>query len=939
MKKVLSFITVFAMLFALVIPASVNAAEDISLRSAGEDGVTVRYQSDATDNIVHPGDEVTITAYAKMASAAKEFNLISLNMGYDANKLTPVSGDAGTESNGKGIIYYNFDSKTEKKNVSTEDTDIFSYTFKVNDTASGTADIKDGEGIYVTGFIISGGDTGYSEEYSVEDGNLTVTPLTLTISANEAKAYIGEGESKAEIVKGKTYFAESVVISASATNPISAVVYKGETKIADLYNADTKTFSSVPISGAEANQGYGDYRVVVTATGVEETYNFTLHAPVKAQIDNKISGEITNGINRKGTITIPVKVTELNGAKAAMVSFDMRYEESVFEFTKFDDKEGLVKKDGNTFVYGSAAVDEADALLEDGEVTTITLTVKEGAKFGNTDVTFENPGIAFYNAVAPLPGEVAGQTAEIIYPTQTVTIVPTAEEAAVFGTVEDKWTQSKEIAVTEIPNGVSLKYVSNPAELTDPDYKALYEGGSATAITDKLTADTEDYYYVIAKIGGEEENAPVVYIPVKTYTPAELRIDTTAPVVSFTGVPAEWAKTVITITSENIAIVEANTIAMTQYIIGEASETNDWAEMPADGITISEDGTTTVSVKVTDEAGNVSAVATATVKFDGTAPEVTATAGEPNNENKVPIAVRATDVTSDLKVEADNKVYATVYFDGTADAAAKSTLDEVTGLTNKGTTELTGGVGSYFADESGIYYFVVSDKALNEGFGYTSVTISTLPEARNLKVKTVKTDDGEYHLGFVPDGGAFVATDRDGAEIKHNGWFTYVKAIAEAAPTNYTNSVEYKYSADTDVDFGTLTATPFTEDELANGREFTEAGKYVVTVTTSRNSVDTKSKSYTFYIVGVNDVKSTRARNFYSMLDYARIKRLILLNKTEVDQYAEFWGGRFSGDLDGNLLINEADLRPILDSLKAGEDIGTQYSIPIMNLDAPTVGE
>ncbi len=184
MKKVLSFITVFAMLFALVIPASVNAAEDISLRSAGEDGVTVRYQSDATDNIVHPGDEVTITAYAKMASAAKEFNLISLNMGYDANKLTPVSGDAGTESNGKGIIYYNFDSKTEKKNVSTEDTDIFSYTFKVNDTASGTADIKDGEGIYVTGFIISGGDTGYSEEYSVDDGNLTVTTLTLTISAN-----------------------------------------------------------------------------------------------------------------------------------------------------------------------------------------------------------------------------------------------------------------------------------------------------------------------------------------------------------------------------------------------------------------------------------------------------------------------------------------------------------------------------------------------------------------------------------------------------------------------------------------------------------------------------------------------------------------------------------------------------------------------------------
>jgi sugar lactone lactonase YvrE len=111
----------------------------------------------------------------------------------------------------------------------------------------------------------------------------------------------------------------------------------------------------------------------------------------------------------------------------------------------------------------------------------------------------------------------------------------------------------------------------------------------------------------------------------------QVRIDKTAPVTAASGVPSGWSKKAVTATLS--ATDPLSGVATTSY-----STNGGVTWMQGTSATVNAEGETTLSWRSTDNAGNVEAPKTATVRIDKTAP-VTKASGIPAGWSASPVSV------------------------------------------------------------------------------------------------------------------------------------------------------------------------------------------------------------------------------------------------------------------------------------------------------------
>lgn len=906
MKRILSVITMLAVMLAMVVPTAV-LAEDLNIASGTIAlSYTVTNAEGTAITEAHPGDSVVVHAYATPdAEAATQMSTISMILPYDPAQLTPAALPAnGNLQSESGFLWYLNKDAEDITLTSGERTEIFSHTFKVNDAATGVAKVGSATSAEQTStvkfdyFTRKDSGTSYEGYYNnltAEQAEFTITPNTITVTI--------DGDP---ISDGTIYYANSVSLVVDGTNYNSATLSKEGVDDVTLTKGVAQTVS-----------GVGTYTLTVVVVGKTQTYTFTLNAPVSAQIDNTITISEA-GYERDAKVEIPVKITNLGDAKAAMVSFGVTYEDTVFDLD-YDNKDKVTVVDGK-YVYGNTT---NETPLNNGElITTFTLTVKADAAFGNTTITFTDADFALATAGAPSKNQ-TNLAAGIVKETQVVTIVPTADEAATFALpgTSAPWTNDKREVTVTPADGVTLGYAA--LESAPTDLKTAFGDAAKVGADNKLTAAEEKNYYVIAKVG-EEPNA--VYILVKTLTPTDLKLDKTEPTVTVTGNYSNWTDK-LTIPASAIAVnADVSGVDKIEYCLDPSAASPEWKALTADGIVIAEDWEKTIQIKVTDNAGNF-ATEEISVKVDVTKPVVTVDEEQTLGEGGKTFTFTATDALSSLFEGAGGKVQASIYHSATQ--ADLNTIEAIEELGNAKPVDLTKDgetknyTGSYTTKEAGTYYIVVSDKAGNKGFGKATVAFELLPEASKLLVKTVKTD-ADFHEGFLPDTAPFNVTDENGNLIEHNGWFTYVSVQAKPREdNNYVNTLAYS------TDGGETYTT------ISDNHVFDQEGTYKVKVTTTHKdfAADKQEAVYTFNIVPVAGIHATTGRNFYTLQDYARIKRYNTLSEADVNNADhKFFGGLFSGDVTGDLAVTSADLDPIIASLRSGEDIGGQKTIPIMNL-------
>ena len=911
MKRILSVITMLAVMLAMVVPTAVLADEIANFANVGSVALSYMVTNAAGTEITeaHPGDSVTIHAYATLTGeTAQTMSAITMTLPYNAEQLTPADlpTDKSIIIKNGGLFYTEESSRTLEPGVKQE---IFSHTFTVNETATGTATVgsvtsteKPTNGFYDCFTIAS-----VNEAYVGYLSNLTATSTAFEIKPNTITVTI-DGQP---INNGTTYYANSVSLVVDGTNFKSATLSKE--------GASDVTFAK---GVAQTVSGVGTYTLTVVVADRTEPYTFTLHAPVSAQIDNTIQASAKGYYEHGDAVIIPVKITGLGDAKAAMVSFGVTYDDTVFENLTWGNTDDVKLVDGK-YVYGDLT---AEKPLSNGDpITTFTLKVKDTAAFGNTTITFDGADFALYTEGRPPKPSETNLAAGIAKENQVVTIAPTAEQAATITlpSASDPWVKDSRTITVAPATGVTLGYAPLDSEPTD--LATAFKNATKVGTDNKLTANVEKNHYVIAKVG-EDPNA--VYILVDTLTPRDLKLDQTKPTITLTGDYSGWKQKLEIAENAITAKDDLSDVDSIQYCLD--AENPDWKPLTNAGIVIDTDWEKTIQIKVTDNAGNFK-TEDIPVKVDATRPVVdNIIVGEEIGVNGKTITFRASDALSGLYVEAEgNKVQASIYHSPTqADLdtiTAIEELDKVKTVDLQATEDSKVYNGSYDTKNAGTYYIVVKDKAGNQWFGKASVKFDDLQEASKLQVKTVQSDTA-FHEGFLPDGSDFKVTDETGNPINHNGWFTYVAVQAAPREDDYVNTLEYKKAGEE-----TYTA-------ISDGYEFKTEGTYTVKITTTHKNLetDTESAEYTFAIVPVSGIHATTGFNFYSIQDYARIKRFDTLNAASGanlnDSTHKFWGGMFSGDVTGDLAVTSADLKPIIDSLRNGEDTGEQKTIPIMNL-------
>ena len=122
-------------------------------------------------------------------------------------------------------------------------------------------------------------------------------------------------------------------------------------------------------------------------------------------------------------------------------------------------------------------------------------------------------------------------------------------------------------------------------------------------------------------------------------------------------------------------------------------------------------------------------------------------------------------------------------------------------------------------------------------------------------------------------------------------------------------------------------ATAYTEET-----PITEAGNYVLTVTTTHgvNAADTESATYKFSIVDESNMPSPNGDKRFNIIDFAMVRQLVELGKALPTAENGFSGGIFSGDVTGDLTVNGDDYADIIRSVRAGEKPGA-YTFNVFN--------
>lgn len=895
MKKFLSLMLTLALIITtLALPITASAA-DISLQALVE-GKTITVSYTPSASTVHPGETFTIGVKAT-PSADITLDSYVVDINYDGTQFTlnnEETADLKKFDSNTTNAYVRLISETKDQSVTAADgLNLVTLNFTVKDTAVPSS--------YTT--CILGDDTafnvknGHTIDWFVLGSNITDTKVTTTVAENTYTVKIDENE----LVPGKTYYKTSGVTVSVTGSGIESVKVNEESLTAGGDGAYTKVLT----------EG-GEYTVKVKVIGKsEESKSFTLNTETIAAklITDFAANEL--GYKKGDSFSVPVKITGLGtSAQAAMVSFKVEAAAGLTLDTTELGTGVSYDAENKTVMYGNTAGETG--LGNDTLVATLKFNVEDAAVYGVNSVTISDAKLALVKDIDPTADSIGNEIN-----TQKVVVVPTAA----FGTLPadittEAWTNNNyTVNVTPADAAVSIKYLA-VGELTSVDtttqsgLKAIYDNAQAvTGAT--VTVDSENNYVIVARVGDD----PAVYQLVETLTPGtKAWYDKTAPTVDIAGIaPVTGVKSSkggyvfdITGLAKNDARSGLNKI---EYSLNGVDYTVFGLEDTS--ITIPEQNFNgNVTFKVTDKAGNTAVSAGFALKLDMDDPSVTGMAvGAVQSNGSKDITAKVADVGSGVTGGA---ITVAVY-KGEAASAELSNISEIEALGKVDDATLNEGVATYNTTTAGRYYFVAADAAEHKGFASVDVAFATLSEASGIKVK-VYAKATDYVAGFK------TTADTDLADFEEtNGSFRYVAIKADAAATGYSNSLTLAKDG--------AEATAYTEET-----PITEAGNYVLTVTTTHgvNAADSKSATYKFSIVDELNMPSPNADKRFNIIDFAMVRQLVELNKALPTLENGFTGGIFSGDVTGDLTVNTADYADIIRSVRAGEKPGA-YTFNVFN--------
>ena len=894
MKKFLSLMLTLALIITtLALPITASAA-DISLQAAVE-GKSIAVSYTPSVSTVHPGDKFTI---AVKATPTENITVDSyeVDINYDGTQFTLNNAESDAlkkfDSDNKSA-YVRLISETKDQAITTEaGLELVTLDFTVKTTA-----IADS---YTT--CILGDDTafavrnGKAMDYYVLGSSITDNTVSTTVAENTYDVKI----DNVSIADGKTYYSENgVTVSVTGTGIES--VYIGN----EILTVGEDGSYSKKVTTA------GTYAVKVKVVGkAEETKIFTLNTE---KIDAKLNTSITDAKTgyKKGEIfDVPVVISGLGEtAKAALVSFKVTADTGLTLDTEALTTAGLKYQDG-TVIYGDK--DGADGLANNATVATLKFTVAADAAYGVKSVKISDPKLALVkDAIDPKADSIGIET-----DTQKVVVVP----SEAFGTLPtdittEAWKNSAyPVDVSTADTAVSVKYlaVSDLTEVTtntQEGLKAIYD--NAQAVDNKtVTINSESKYVIVARVG-DDTNA--VYELVGTLTPGtNAWYDATNPTVDITEMDAlagvQDAKDGYSLNVSKLKKEDKlSGIAKVEYSLNGT----DYIEFSGDTIAlVAQNFSGNVTFKVTDKAGNTAVSDGFALKLDMDDPTVTEMAvGGVKADGSKDITANIADVGSGVTGGA---ITVAVY-KGDAGSAALSDISAIEVLEKVADAALNEGVATYNTTTAGRYYFVAADAARHKAFASVDVAFETLDKASGIKVK-VYANAANYVAGFKTTADADLA-DFEGT----NGSFRYVAIKADAATTGYSNRLTLAKDG--------AEATAYTEET-----PITEAGNYVLTVTTTHgvNATDNKSATYKFSIVNELDMPSPNADKRFNIIDFAMVRQLFELNKALPTLENGFTGGIFSGDVTGDLTVNGDDYADIIRSVRAGEKPGA-YTFNVFN--------
>ena len=894
MKKFLSLMLTLALIITtLALPITASAA-DISLQALVEDKtITVSYTPSAST--VHPGEAFTI---AVKATPSEDITLDSyvVDINYDGTQFALTnaeSADLKKFDSDTTNAYVRLISEANQAVTAADGLNLVTLNFTVKDTAvpsSYTTCILGDD----TAFTVKNGNT---IDWFVLGSSIIDNKVTTTVAENTYTVKIDENE----LVPGKTYYKTSgVTVSVTGTG-IETVKVNDESLTAGGEGAYTKVLTAG-----------GEYTVKVKVIGKsEESKSFTLNTETIAAklITDFAANEL--GYKKGENFSVPVKITGLGtSAQAAMVSFKVEAAAGLTLDTTALGTGVTYDDDNKTVMYGNTTGETG--LGNDALVATLKFNVEDAAVYGVNSVTISEAKLALVKDIDPTADSIGNEIN-----TQKVVVVPTAD----FGTLPADittaaWTNNNyTVNVTTADAAVSVKYLA-VGELTSVDtssqggLKAIYDNAQAVAGA-TVTVDSENNYVIVARVGDD----PAVYQHVGTLTPGtNAWYDKTAPTVDIAGIaPVTGVKSskggyVFDITG--LAKSDARSgLNKIEYSLNGVDYTE--FGLDATSITIPEQNFNgKVTFKVTDKAGNTAVSTGFDLKLDMDDPTVEEMAvGAVQADGSKDITANVADVGSGVTGGA---ITVAVY-KGDAGSAALSDISEIEALGKAGDAVLSGGVATYNTTTAGRYYFVAADAAGHNAFASVDVAFETLPEASGIKVK-VYAGAAEYAAGFKKTDDPALA-DFGGT----NGSFRYVAIKADAATTGYNNSLTLAKDG--------AEATAYTEETA-----ITEAGNYVLTVTTTHgvNAADNKSATYKFSIVNELDMPSPNGDKRFNIIDFAMVRQLVELGKPLPTADNGFSGGIFSGDVTGDLTVNMADYSDIIRSVRAGEKPGA-YTFNVFN--------
>lgn len=894
MKKFLSLMLTLALIITtLALPITASAA-DISLQALVE-GKTITVSYTPSASTVHPGETFTIGVKAT-PSADITLDSYVVDINYDGTQFTlnnEETADLKKFDSNTTNAYVRLISETKDQSVTAADgLNLVTLNFTVKDTAVPSS--------YTT--CILGDDTafnvknGHTIDWFVLGSNITDTKVTTTVAENTYTVKIDENE----LVPGKTYYKTSGVTVSVTGSGIESVKVNEESLTAGGDGAYTKVLT----------EG-GEYTVKVKVIGKsEESKSFTLNTETIAAklITDFAANEL--GYKKGDSFSVPVKITGLGtSAQAAMVSFKVEAAAGLTLDTTELGTGVTYDAENKTVMYGNTAGETG--LGNDALVATLKFNVEDAAVYGVNSVTISDAKLALVKDIDPTADSIGNEIN-----TQKVVVVPTAAFGTLPADITTKaWKNTAyTVEVTTADTAVSVKYlaVSDLTEVTtdtQEGLKAIYD--NAQAVDNKtVTINSESKYVIVARVG-DDTNA--VYELVGTLTPGtNAWYDATNPTVDITEMDAltgvQDAKDGYSLNVSKLKKEDKlSGIAKVEYSLNGT----DYIEFSGDTIAlVAQNFNGNVTFKVTDKADNTAVSAGFALKLDMDDPTVKEMAvSAVKADASKDITANVADVGSGVT---DGAITVAVY-KGEAASEELSNISEIEALEKVADATLNEGVATYNTTTAGRYYFVAADAARHKAFASVDVAFETLDKASGIKVK-VYANAANYVAGFK------TTADTDLADFEEtNGSFRYVAIKADAAATGYSNSLTLAKDG--------AEATAYTEET-----PITEAGNYVLTVTTTHgvNAADTESATYKFSIVNELDMPSPNGDKRFNIIDFAMVRQLVELGKALPIAENGFSGGIFSGDVTGDLTVNGYDYADIIRSVRAGEKPGA-YTFNVFN--------